>query len=86
MARSIHLGLQGHAEKFVNEMIDQGWTEQDVFSRAMWLFQLAVTTKGVALLTESQEMAYTFGLEAHAGDTASALEARSPKGCTRRSV
>lgn len=63
MARVIHLRLQGKAEHLVNELIGQGLTEQDIISRALWLFDQAITTKRIAMVDSSGRLQYHFGLE-----------------------
>ena len=49
MAKKIHLRLIGEAEKFIDDMVEQGLTERDVIAKALWLFETAWKTQRIAL-------------------------------------
>ena len=61
MAKKIHLRLIGEAEKFIDDMVEQGLTERDVIAKALWLFETAWKTQRIALLNaDCQEVEYIF--------------------------
>lgn len=63
MSREIHLRLTGRAEQAFSKLIDAGFTEQDVLSRALWIFDQVVTTDRVAMLDAEGNVLFRFGLE-----------------------
>jgi len=61
MAKKIHLRLIGQAEKFIDDMVEQGLTDRDVIAKALWLFETAWKTQRIALLNaDCQEVEYIF--------------------------
>jgi hypothetical protein len=63
MAREVRLRLTGKAEEAVEKLKQHGLAEHDIFARALWIFEQAVSTGRVALLNKSGSIEYRLGLE-----------------------